>query len=135
MVMTTWESTEGLQIEQTPILIFGRWLCRGILANGEFQRHKTRTYNMIYLFLSARSEVPTMAATDVDVSVVIVNYNTETLLSEAMTALRRAASGYSPQIVIIDNALKDSSVVKNDKGGCQQTPANPLAYFGVLACT
>ena len=75
-----------------------------------------------------------MAATDVDVSIVIINCNTETLAPEAMTALRRAASGYSPQIVIIDNPSKDGWVGKNDKSGCQQIPANPRAYFGVLTC-
>lgn len=67
-----------------------------------------------------------------DVSVVIVNYNTEALLLETMTALRRAALGHSLQIVIIDNASKDGSVesIKRNFADCQLIVNQANVGFG-----
>jgi len=45
-----------------------------------------------------------------DVSVVIVNYNTAALLPEMMGALRSAATAMSVETIIIDNASRDNSV-------------------------
>lgn len=56
-----------------------------------------------------------------DVSVIIVSYNTEYLLHDAMDALRRASAGLTVQIVIVDNASKDSSVelIRREFPDCQ----------------
>ncbi len=47
---------------------------------------------------------------DLDLTAIIVNYNTETLLRKAIDCLRGAASNYSIKIVVVDNASKDNSV-------------------------
>jgi GT2 family glycosyltransferase len=46
---------------------------------------------------------------DVDLSVIVVNYNTRHLLREMMDTLQRAATGLSLQIIVIDNASRDGS--------------------------
>ncbi|HEY8708371.1 MAG TPA: glycosyltransferase family 2 protein [Burkholderiaceae bacterium] len=46
----------------------------------------------------------------VDVSVVVVNYNTAHLLPEMWAALERARGGLNLQTIIIDNASRDDSV-------------------------
>jgi GT2 family glycosyltransferase len=50
------------------------------------------------------------ALADVDVSVILVNYNTATLLREVVGTLRRAGRALSLQIIIVDNASSDGSV-------------------------
>jgi N-acetylglucosaminyl-diphospho-decaprenol L-rhamnosyltransferase len=45
-----------------------------------------------------------------ELTTLIVNYNTANLLSESIDALREAASGLQMQIIIIDNASRDDSV-------------------------
>lgn len=47
---------------------------------------------------------------DVDLSVIVVNYNTAHLLEEMFKALNAAAQGLSMQVIIIDNASRDGSV-------------------------
>lgn len=46
----------------------------------------------------------------VDLTVIIVNYNTGSLLKEAIGRLRSAAAGLSIRIAIVDNASRDGSV-------------------------
>lgn len=46
-----------------------------------------------------------------DISVVIVNYNTAHLLDECLQSLRLACAGLSAQIIVIDNASRDQSVL------------------------
>ncbi len=46
---------------------------------------------------------------EVDVSVILVNYNTAHLLQRCMDALRLAARGLSLQVVLVDNASQDGS--------------------------
>ncbi len=47
---------------------------------------------------------------DLDVTVVIVSYNTAHLISRCVAALRRASSGLKVGLVIVDNASRDASV-------------------------
>ncbi len=49
------------------------------------------------------------ATAPIDVTVLIVNYNTRDLLVPCLTALRRGAPGLSLQVVIVDNASRDGS--------------------------
>ena len=46
---------------------------------------------------------------DVDVTVVIVNYNTRHLLEECLDSMWRAGDGLRLQVVIVDNASRDGS--------------------------
>lgn len=48
-------------------------------------------------------------ANDVDVTAIIVNYNTKALLQPCIAALRASAMGLRLQIVIVDNASRDGS--------------------------
>lgn len=59
--------------------------------------------------------------TDIDITAIIVNYNTENLLLPALNALKQAAAGISLQTIIIDNASRDNSValIKQALGDCQ----------------
>lgn len=59
-------------------------------------------------------------AHDVDVTVIIVNYNTKALLHPCIDALRLGAAGLRLQIVIVDNASCDGSaqVLRDDFGDC-----------------
>jgi len=47
---------------------------------------------------------------DMDLTTIIVNYNTANLLPKCITALRDATSNISNEILIVDNASKDESV-------------------------
>jgi len=47
---------------------------------------------------------------DVDVTVILVSYNTENLLAECFGALQAASTGLQLQTIIIDNASRDPSV-------------------------
>lgn len=49
-------------------------------------------------------------ARDVDISVIVVSYNTAHLLERCIGALRRASAGLSVSLVIVDNASRDESV-------------------------
>jgi hypothetical protein len=46
----------------------------------------------------------------IDVSTIIVNYNTETLLPEAISALLKSSHAVKMQAIIVDNASKDNSI-------------------------
>lgn len=61
-----------------------------------------------------------MPAGDVDVTAIIVNYNTKALLRPCVDALRVSAAGLRLQIVIVDNASRDGSVriLKADFSDC-----------------
>ncbi|MEO8313428.1 MAG: glycosyltransferase family 2 protein [Pseudomonadota bacterium] len=48
-------------------------------------------------------------AADIDLSVIVVNYNTQHLLQEMMASLQHAAEGLSLQVIVIDNASRDGS--------------------------
>ena len=48
-------------------------------------------------------------ANDVDVTAIIVNYNTKELLQPCIAALRASAAGLRLQVVIVDNASRDGS--------------------------
>jgi GT2 family glycosyltransferase len=47
---------------------------------------------------------------DIDVSVIVVNYNTAHLLKEMRDALTASSSGLSVETIIVDNASRDDSV-------------------------
>lgn len=54
---------------------------------------------------------PTFArGTGLDVSVVIVSYNTAHLIERCIAALRRASAGLAVGLVVVDNASRDGSV-------------------------
>ena len=57
----------------------------------------------------------------VDVSVVLVSYNTSLLLNDNITALRNAKENFSLQTIIIDNASRDDSVatIRRDFSDCE----------------
>jgi GT2 family glycosyltransferase len=57
----------------------------------------------------------------VDISAILVNYNTVALLPEAIGALRRSARGFSLQIIIVDNASRDGSdeLLRRDYADCE----------------
>lgn len=61
-----------------------------------------------------------MVETQVDVSAILVNYNTAHLLHPCIDALRIAAQGLTLQVVIVDNASRDSSlhVLKEQFADC-----------------
>ena len=46
----------------------------------------------------------------IDITAILVNYNTEYLLHEAIGALKKAALSLTLQIVIVDNNSRDGSV-------------------------
>lgn len=50
------------------------------------------------------------AASDVDLSVIVVSYNTAGLIPRMYAALDAACAGLSRQVVVIDNASRDDSV-------------------------
>lgn len=51
----------------------------------------------------------THVAGGVDLSVIVVNYNTRHLLQQMLAALWKAADGLSLQVIIVDNASRDGS--------------------------
>lgn len=61
-----------------------------------------------------------MSPADIDVTAVIVNYNTCTLLHPCIDALRVSAAGLRLQIVIVDNASRDDSaaLLRTDFADC-----------------
>jgi GT2 family glycosyltransferase len=60
---------------------------------------------------SARGEIAGICAgAQVDVTVVLVSYNTAGLMMEAVTALRQSLAGLTHEIIIVDNASRDDSV-------------------------
>jgi GT2 family glycosyltransferase len=63
---------------------------------------------------------PDLGGGAVDVTAIIVNYNTRDLLRPCIDALRASAAGLRLQIVIIDNASSDGSVqvIKADYADC-----------------
>ena len=63
----------------------------------------------------------TGACGDVDVTVIIVNYNTASLLRPCVDALRASQGNLSLQIVIVDNASRDESpqVLRRDFSDCE----------------
>jgi len=46
----------------------------------------------------------------IDISAILVSYNTANLLPKAIAELRKSAEGMSLQVIIIDNASRDDSV-------------------------
>jgi len=58
---------------------------------------------------------------NVDISVVIVNYNTGHLLHKAIDALQHACANINARIIIVDNASKDDSVeiIRRDFPDCR----------------
>ena len=62
-----------------------------------------------------------MSLAAVDVTAIIVNYNTRQLLHPCIDALRAGAEGLQLQVVIIDNASRDGSaeVLKRDFADCK----------------
>lgn len=57
----------------------------------------------------------------IDVSTIIVSYNTENLLRECMAKLRTTTQGLAGDIIFVDNASKDSSVdvIRSDFSDCR----------------
>ena len=68
----------------------------------------------------------------VDISVIIVNYNTEALLPKAIGDLKMAAKNVSLQIICIDNASRDNSVelLKREFSDCQLIANSNNVGFG-----
>ena len=69
----------------------------------------------------SRQQSPTDSGQGVDVTAIIVNYNTAHLLDEAINALRLSCAGMRLQIVLVDNASRDGSVavIKERFGDCE----------------
>lgn len=63
----------------------------------------------------------TRDTTAIDVTAIIVNYNTSGLLRPCVNALRNSAAGLRLQIVIVDNASRDDSaaVMRADFADCE----------------
>jgi len=61
------------------------------------------------------------SAGGVDITAILVNYNTAALLPDAIGALRVSAGGLSLQIVIVDNASRDNSaeVLRRQFSDCE----------------
>ena len=87
---------------------------------------------MDILKTSLTGELAPTREAHIDVSVIIVNYNTETLIPEALAALKRAAAGISLQIVIIDNNSRDGSVdlIRRDFPDCELIVNRTNVGFG-----
>jgi len=62
-----------------------------------------------------------MSSADIDVTAIIVNYNTRALLRPCVDALRAGALGLRLQIVIVDNDSRDGSpeVLRNEFADCE----------------
>jgi N-acetylglucosaminyl-diphospho-decaprenol L-rhamnosyltransferase len=69
---------------------------------------------------------------DVDVTVLIVNYNTANLLQPCLTALHEAKASLTVQTVIVDNASRDDSaaVLRRDHADCELVFNNVNVGFG-----
>lgn len=59
--------------------------------------------------VAAGPAAPMSARPRIDLSVVVVNYNTAHLLGEMMACLERASLGLSLQLIVVDNASRDGS--------------------------
>jgi GT2 family glycosyltransferase len=68
----------------------------------------------------------------IDISVVLVSYNTSNLLPEAIGALENAANRFSLQTIIIDNASRDDSVavIRRDYPDCELIVNTTNVGFG-----
>lgn len=60
--------------------------------------------------LPSTSPASTSTSPAIDVSVLIVNYNTAYLLDEMWTALQRARADLKIEVIVVDNASRDDSV-------------------------
>jgi GT2 family glycosyltransferase len=67
-----------------------------------------------------------------DLSVIIVNYNTEGLLRECIGRLRDACQGLAVNIVIVDNASRDNSValIRSEFADCELIVNSANVGFG-----
>ena len=68
----------------------------------------------------------------IDVSTIIVSYNTEYLLSECIAKLRSASSGLTGEVIFVDNASKDNSVdvIRTDFPDCRLIENTKNVGFG-----
>jgi len=63
----------------------------------------------------------------VDVSIILVNYNTEALLPECLGRLEKAIAALRAQVIVVDNASRDGSVkLLHDRYGQHEIVANPV---------
>lgn len=67
-----------------------------------------------------------------DISIIIVSYNTVHLLHEVVAKLRTAADGLKTEIIFVDNASKDNSaeVIRNEFPDCQLIMNTQNVGFG-----
>lgn len=67
-----------------------------------------------------------------DISIIIVSYNTVHLLHEVVAKLRAAAEGLQTEIIFVDNASKDNSaeVIRNEFPDCQLIVNTENVGFG-----
>ena len=70
--------------------------------------------------------------TKVDVTAIIVNYNTAHLLSEVIEKLRHSSGNLSLQLILVDNASRDGSIqlMRRDFGDCQIISNDVNVGFG-----
>ena len=73
-----------------------------------------------------------MRSADIDVTAIIVNYNTRALLRPCVDALRAGAVGLQLQIVIVDNGSRDGSpdVLRNEFTDCELLVNTDNVGFG-----
>jgi GT2 family glycosyltransferase len=71
-------------------------------------------------------------ASELDVTAILVSYNTASLLPDAIGALRNAADNISLQTIIIDNASRDDSValIRREYADCELIVNNKNVGFG-----
>lgn len=67
-----------------------------------------------------------------DISIIIVSYNTENLLHEVVSRLRAASVGLQTEIIFVDNASRDASVevLRRDFPDCQLIVNTQNVGFG-----
>lgn len=83
-----------------------------------------------------RTEVrPRQESKAIDVSVILVSYNTEALLPLTLKALRQASTGLGVQVLIVDNASRDRSamLIQRDFPECELI-VNPVNVGFGRAC-
>ncbi|MGE5469635.1 MAG: glycosyltransferase family 2 protein [Bacteroidota bacterium] len=68
----------------------------------------------------------------IDITVIMVSYNTEALLPLALNALQRAAKAVTLQVIIVDNASRDGSVelIRRDFPECELIVNQQNVGFG-----
>ena len=73
-----------------------------------------------------------MKIASVDISIIIVSYNTSSLLKDNIFALENAAGDFSLQKIVIDNASRDDSVavLRRDFGDCELIVNTANVGFG-----